>query len=115
MIRPVKGAELSFAGVHKRLSRLRGPASRYQCVDCMGRAREWSYDGLDPRQLMGESRGVVMAYSLDLSHYHPRCTSCHRKFDGAGDLPRNPAGQFLPATPEHPVGATVTIQELRRC
>ena len=56
-----------------------------------------------------------MAYSLDLSHYHPRCTSCHRKFDGAGDLPRNPAGQFLPATPEHPVGATITIQELRRC
>ena len=42
-------------------------------------------------------------------------TSCHRKFDGAGDLPRNPAGQFLPATSEHPVGATITIQELRRC
>ena len=92
--RPLKGDHLSFAGVHKRLMRLWGPASSRQCVDCEGRAAEWSYDGLDPKQLTGESNGFVLAYSLDLSHYQPRCTSCHRKFDGAGDRPRDALGRF---------------------
>ncbi|WP_168223326.1 hypothetical protein [Plantibacter sp. M259] len=28
-------------------------------------------------------RGFVMRYSLDLNHYFPRCSSCHRLFDNA--------------------------------
>ena len=108
--RPIKGDHQSFAGVHKRLGRTRGPASDLACVDCGDDAHEWSYDGLDPHELMGESNGFTLAYSLELAHYQPRCTSCHRRFDGAGDRPRDSQGRF--ATPEHPVGATITIQEV---
>lgn len=92
--RPLKGDHLSITGVHKRLARLWGPASGRQCVGCERRAAEWSYDGLDPDQLTGVANGFVMAYSVDLSHYQPRCTSCHRKFDGAGDRPRDALGRF---------------------
>ena len=92
--RPLKGDHLSITGVHKRLARLWGPASGRQCIGCERRAAEWSYDGLDPDQLTGVANGFVMAYSVDLSHYQPRCTSCHRKFDGAGDRPRDALGRF---------------------
>lgn len=77
--RPTKGETPAWAAIHKRLDRERGKASRIACVDCGGPAREWSYDNADPDQLVDAKKGC--AYSLDLSHYEPRCTSCHRIFD----------------------------------
>lgn len=79
--RPLKGEHPTWAAIHKRLFRKRGAASSYSCVDCGGKAREWSYDGLDPDQLIDRARGWELAYSLELSHYVPRCSSCHRLLD----------------------------------
>jgi len=79
--RPLKGQHPTWAAIHKRLSRTRGAASSYACVDCAKQAREWSYDGLDPAQLIDRARGWELAYSLDLEHYVPRCVPCHRRLD----------------------------------
>lgn len=92
--RPLKGEVPSFAAIHKRLSRTRGPARNFTCVDCGRPAREWSYDGNDPHELVGLVGGFMCPYSLDLDHYEARCVSCHRKYDGAGDRDRTPDGRF---------------------
>lgn len=58
---------------HSRVLAARGRAVEQECVDCGGRAREWSQrhgtDGTAP------------------SHYDPRCNPCHQKYDGAGAKP----------------------------
>lgn len=91
--RPLKGSVPSHAAIHKRLARTLGSARKRACVDCGGRARDWSYDAADPNELTSPQG----PYSLDLNHYQPRCVSCHRKFDGAGNRPRNERGQFVPS------------------
>ena len=79
--RPTKGEHPGWAAVHKRLDRTRGKATGYTCVDCAGRAREWSYDNADPNELRELVKRWSLRYSLDPSHYVPRCTPCHRRFD----------------------------------
>ncbi|QAB18703.1 hypothetical protein Leucomu_12995 [Leucobacter muris] len=79
--RPIKGAEITHAGIHKRLLRQRGKAAAYKCVDCGGPANEWSYDNSDPEELQEYLGDSLCAYSLSLDHYEPRCTPCHRRFD----------------------------------
>lgn len=81
--RPWKDDAPGWAAIHKRLARERGKATDYSCVDCHGPAREWSYDGRDANELVGEANGFMLAYSLELAHYEPRCSSCHRKYDNA--------------------------------
>ena len=81
--RPLKGDYPGWAAVHKRIARTRGKATAYTCVDCGDNAREWSYDGADPDELIGLAGGFMLAYSLDPDHYEPRCVPCHRKFDQA--------------------------------
>lgn len=94
--RPLKGAHPTWAAIHKRLYRQRGSARAYACIDCGKNAREWSYDGQDPNELIGNSHQWRLAYSLDLSHYFPRCSSCHRLFDKRlADRPGPPAGLQL--------------------
>lgn len=92
--RPLKGDVPTYTTAHRRLSRSQGPASSFDCVDCGGRASSWSYDGKCPNELTEKINGRDLAYSLDPAHYFPRCTSCHRKFDGAGERKRNERGQF---------------------
>lgn len=79
--RPIDGQYPKYAAIHKRLTRARGSARLHACVDCGGRAREWSYDNRDPHEVRGQVGRFVCAYSLKLEHYEPRCTPCHRKFD----------------------------------
>jgi hypothetical protein len=93
--RPLKGDKPSYAAVHKRLERA-GRASERACVDCGGNASSWSYVGGCPNELREVVRGIDLAYSEDTNRYEPRCTSCHRKFDGAGNRARNEKGQFVP-------------------
>lgn len=78
--RPLTGPATWYT-VHKRLERQRGSARDHACVDCGGPAREWSYDHTDPDALTCDVRGSVLAYSLDLDRYEPRCVRCHRRFD----------------------------------
>lgn len=86
--RPPKGEYPSWYAIHKRLSRERGPASDFDCVDCEKRAEEWSYDYGDARELESQVFGSTLAYSLDLRHYFPRCVQCHRRYDAANGRAR---------------------------
>lgn len=79
--RPLKGQYPTWAAIHKRLERQRGRASQRACVDCAGPAKEWSYNGSDPGQLVGMFGRSSLAYSLDLTNYDPRCVRCHRVYD----------------------------------
>lgn len=73
---------VDYAGAHDRLRVLRGPARTHACVDCGQPAQSWSYDRLDPNELTAQNNhGQGLAYSLDPSHYQPRCTPCHAAFD----------------------------------
>lgn len=94
--RPLNGEFPSFAAIHKRLHRAKGPARNYTCVDCGGQAAEWSYNQSDSNQVMGRARNSIVPYSLDIDNYDPRCVRCHRIFDKAGEgRVRNEKGQFV--------------------
>jgi hypothetical protein len=72
------GDEASYSAVHLRLRATRGSAKGYECVDCGGRAKQWSYDHADPAGKVTES-GIP--YSANLDHYFARCVPCHKRFD----------------------------------
>ena len=93
--RPLNGEMPTWAAIHKRLFRTYGPARDRPCVDCGRSADEWSYRGGSPNELIGRVGRFMCAYTEDLSYYEPRCTSCHRKFDGAGSRPRTARGTFV--------------------
>lgn len=69
----------SYKGVHDTIKRKRGRATTQLCVDCGQRADEWSYDHADPSEMRDPETGF--GYSLDPSHYDPRCRPCHRAVD----------------------------------
>ena len=75
---------VSYGGAHDRLERDRGRAKDHRCVDCGGRAAHWSYDHADPDELVSPEG---FPYSLDGSHYEPRCNVCHALFDQARNRP----------------------------
>lgn len=74
----------TYASVHSRLFRERGPAANHPCSACGAPAAEWAYDGADPDAQVGrcDARGGVAPYSLDLARYAPLCITCHRLKDG---------------------------------
>lgn len=72
-----------YAAVHKRLMRDVGSPADMACVDCHGPARDWSYNGGAAVELTDTRSGCP--YSADPADYSPRCVSCHRIHDGAGD------------------------------
>lgn len=110
--RPLKGKFPSFDAIHKRLYRSRGPAKKRECVDCSGRAAEWSYQGGCANELHGMVRGSMVPYSEDLSLYVPRCVRCHRVFDKAGEgRVRDESGRFTSASDTNPVGVRVLVME----
>ena len=74
-------AVVTYRGVHARLERDFGPASQYGCVDCGDPAHDWSYDNDDPEELSQFLAGRWWIYSLDQSHYAPRCKPCHIRLD----------------------------------
>jgi len=72
------GDDASYRAVHMRITNTQGPARLHQCVDCTSQAAHWSYDhgsGIEQQSEQG------FAYSTDMSHYQPRCVSCHKAFD----------------------------------
>lgn len=76
---------VGYAGAHGRVRRKRGKASSHLCVDCGAVADDWSYIGGDPDELVAEYGGRLLAYSLDIKRYAPRCSKCHIAFDKVGD------------------------------
>jgi hypothetical protein len=54
---------------HHRVTKARGPASGYACIDCGNPAQDWS---------------TVNPSSDDIqARFQPRCRRCHRYYDGA--------------------------------
>lgn len=72
-----------YNAAHTRVERANGKASEWFCVDCPTPtlAAEWSYDGLDPDELIGTGQYAGRKYSLKIEHYHPRCKQCHTAYD----------------------------------
>lgn len=82
----VTSETVKYAGMHRRVRRLRGKASDYSCRDCGGRAHHWAYDHSDPEELSeviltGRGSLVEVPFSLDPGRYQPMCRRCHRNFD----------------------------------
>ena len=64
-----QSADPSDDVLHHRVTKARGPASNYACVDCGGCAEDWS--------TANPSSDDVWA------RFQPRCRKCHRRYDGA--------------------------------
>jgi hypothetical protein len=71
-----------YRAAHRRVARSKGPASRHACP-CGAPAAHWAYDHQDPDQRIGQAgaEGEGLPYSLDPSHYRPRCVPCHKTED----------------------------------
>ena len=81
-----KGDVVTYDGAHKRISRMRGPASRRLCAeDCGRQATHWSYDGYCPGERIDPERGAPYCYHYD-RHYQARCASCHSEWDKDQDI-----------------------------
>lgn len=89
---------LGYTGAHERVYRAKGPASAHRCTDCGAGATEWSYDGRDADELTCTRRTSVVAYSLDPSHYEPRCKRCHIAFDMGVSVGQCKRGHLLAET-----------------
>jgi hypothetical protein len=75
------GDAIGYSGLHDRLRKSLGSASRYACRHCSGRAEEWAYDHADPQARHDPRTGLP--YSPDAGRYMPLCKSCHQIFDNA--------------------------------
>ena len=75
------GDDVGYAGAHDRVRTRRGKVQQYACIDCGGQAKHWSYDHEDPDEKRGVEYGLLVAYSIKVEHYHPRCVPCHKRFD----------------------------------
>lgn len=86
----------NYDSMHKKLKRIRGKASGYQCSDCKERpANHWSLNAdIDVTTLLvqrgGREDGRV--FSTDIMSYSPRCAKCHSKQDREHGLERAPSG-----------------------
>jgi len=80
---PPRGPVIAYATSHKRVVNVKGRAKDHACVDCGKPALDWSYDHADPDEIISGPPRAGMPYSLDPDHYHPRCKSCHTRFDNS--------------------------------
>lgn len=77
----------TYSTVHTRLTRWRGKAKDFECVDCGGTAKEWSLNNDAQHTVVGIAsikNGVPYEsrYSYDINDYSPRCGDCHLEHDG---------------------------------
>lgn len=75
--RVVRLKSKNYMDAHRRVKRARGRAAEYMCVDCGGRAEDWSYIGAAP----DEMRDKWGPFSYDVNSYEARCRPCHLRFD----------------------------------
>lgn len=75
-------AQPAYRTAHQRVQRAKGRAARRNCVDCGEQARDWSYVGGDPNELVDPASGLTYSTRVDL--YVPRCRGCHVEYDGRG-------------------------------
>jgi hypothetical protein len=72
-----------YGAAHRRCTTDRGCIATHTCIDCDGQAQHWSYNHTDPDERLGKAGNFdqPVPYSLDPSHYSPRCIPCHKRFD----------------------------------
>lgn len=70
--------EIGYRAAHRRISVAKGRADALTCVDCSGKASDWSYDHSDPEEKCSENG---LRYSPNPDYYVARCRPCHKKFD----------------------------------
>jgi hypothetical protein len=70
-----------YRAAHARIARDRGLARTMRCADCGTQAHHWSYRHDDPNEAVSPDG---QPFSLDPTHYDPRCAPCHAVFDGTG-------------------------------
>lgn len=79
----------TYAAVHHRLIRTRGPARLHVCW-CGRQALDWAYRGGDPDERVEETgHRPGMVFSPNLDAYEPLCRSCHRAQDDRGEAAAN--------------------------
>jgi hypothetical protein len=73
----------TYAWAHQQLNTDRGRARDMLCVDCGGKAREWSYWAVCADE-MADATGTDAGrpFCPHHEHYEPRCKRCHNIFDG---------------------------------
>jgi hypothetical protein len=76
-----RGDDVGYNAMHARIRSRLGSARDRQCVGCGGPAHSWSYDHADPDERTATVQGMPRAYSIDITHYVPRCKRCHSTFD----------------------------------
>lgn len=72
------GDDVTYKGVHRRLTRTRGKASGQTCAHCQAAAKHWAYDHTDDAERISP---LGYLFSLDLTRYIPLCYLCHKRFD----------------------------------
>jgi hypothetical protein len=68
----------SYATIHSLVTKERGSAWEYRCVDCGAMGREWAYNHEADIEVLDEHG---LTYSLSVWDYEPRCKPCHWAFD----------------------------------
>lgn len=82
---PRRGAYYKYRRAHLNVKAARGPASMHVCVDCDGRATDWSLNHrTTPMERIHVYRNGVM-FSVSIEDYSPRCHQCHRIYDRGCD------------------------------
>lgn len=90
----------TYAAVHLRLTRQRGPASTHTCVDCGKPARDWSWNRTGP-SMSGPRYGKQVTWGTDLADYSPRCRRHNTILDAGGTLTEYPCGHPRTADNTH--------------
>lgn len=73
------GDNVTYAGMHQRVRKVRGPASEHPCADCHLAAAHWSYVKGCPDERSDEN--LALTYCAHPEHYAPRCVPCHSIYD----------------------------------
>jgi hypothetical protein len=73
---------VEYTAAHDRIRTDLGSVRNHACSECGAPARHWSYNHDDPHELESRSTQTLgVRYSLNPSHYSPRCVPCHKRFD----------------------------------
>ncbi len=71
-----------YVAAHARVKKLKGVASKYDCVECGITARDWSLSMFASKTYTEDSgKYENVRYSLEVEDYAPRCGPCHSAYD----------------------------------
>jgi hypothetical protein len=80
--RPERIPRMTYAWIHTKLKRERGPARDQTCA-CGRTAQQWSYTQSDPDERRGVVAGTPMRWGTSMEYYLAECSVCHRARDAA--------------------------------